>query len=501
MARLVLQGCLALLGAAAEASNEAVDIVVDGGRIAAINATGAVAHQGEVINARGMLATAGLINGHQHSHEHFQKGRFANLPLEMWMNYVRPPKPLLLNERQVYLRTLVGAIEALTSGTTTLIDDLNIGGVPDSTHLAAAYRAYEDIGIRALVGISMMDRPFFESVPFVDEEFDPSLLAEMRALPKPDAEALLALCRDLAQRRHPDRNRVGFIVAPSAPQRCSENFLKAARSIADAYDLPIMIHVQETRLQAVTALRTYGSTMVEYLHRIGFLGAKTTLIHGVWLTPREIDLLAASGTTVQHNPWSNLRLGSGIAPLRALLDAGVNVSLGSDGCGSTDTCNMLNVVGTASVLHTVRGDDYTRWPQAADVWRAGTLGGAIAIGRGDELGTLGEGKFADLVLYRLDGIPFVPLNNPLRQLVSAERGANIALVMVNGEVVVRDGDLTRIDRSAILAEIREEHARLAPLLDEAERSAERLRPSMHRIYERCLREQVASGIVPARLPL
>ncbi len=499
MGRIVLQNCRALLGIEAQLSANAVDIAVEGAHIVGITEAGTVTHQAEVIDASGMLATAGLINGHQHSHEHFQKGRFANLPLEMWMNYVRPPKPVPLSERQVYLRTLVGAIEALYSGATTVIDDLNIGAVPNPAHLAAAQRAYEDIGIRALVGVSMMDQPFFQSVPFIEEEFDKELLAELHGLPKPNGEVFLELCRDLAQRRHPSRNRVGFIVAPSAPQRCSEEFLKGARAIADAYDLPLMIHVQETRLQAVTAQRFYGSTMVEYLHRIGFLGPKTTLIHGVWLTPREIELIAATETTVQHNPWSNLRLGSGVAPLRALLDAKVNVSLGSDGCGSTDTCNMLNVVGAASVLHTLRGDDYTRWPGAEDAWRAGTLGGAIAMGRGSDLGAIEEGRTADMVLYRLDRIPFTPLNNALRQLVNAERGASIALVMVDGEVVIRDGMLTRINLPGIMAEIAEEHARLKPLIDDAERSADRLRPSMHRIYERCLALPVAPGMISSRL--
>ena len=105
---------------------------------------------------------------------------------------------------------------------------------------------------------------------------------------------------------------------------------------------------------------------------------------------------------------------------------------------------------------------------------------------------------ADLVLYRLDRIPFVPLNNPLRQLVNAERGSSIAFVIVDGEVVLRDGALTRIDAAAILVEIEEEHAKLKPLIDEAERSTDRMRPGMHRIYERCLREDVADTIYPAR---
>ena len=238
--------------------------------------------------------------------------------------------------------------------------------------------------------------------------------------------------------------------------------------------------------------------MVEYLHRIGFLKPRTTLIHGVWMTAREMELLARHGVTVQHNPWSNLRLGSGLAPFRALLDAGVNVSLGSDGCGSTDTSNMLNVVGCAAVLHTLRGSDHSRWPGAREAWRAGTLGGATALGLGDSLGAITPGRWADIVLYRTDTLPFLPMNDPLQQLCMAERGSSIDTVLVDGEVVVRGGDVVRVDTAALTSELIESYETLRPQIAEAEESAAVLRPVMQRIHERCLAEKVADGIFPAR---
>jgi guanine deaminase len=260
-----------------------------------------------------------------------------------------------------------------------------------------------------------------------------------------------------------------------------------------------MIHVQETRLQVVTALITEGSTFVEYLDRIGFLAPRTTLIHAVWLTPHEVELVSRSGASVQHNPWSNLRLGSGIAPIRALLDAGVNLSLGTDGCGSTDTCNMLNAVSLAAVLNKLRGDDNERWVGAKDAWRAATVGGAVALGRGADLGAVEVGRIADLVLFRLDRIPFAPLNDPLRQLVYAERGASIDTVLVDGAVVMADGRLTGVDEGALVAEIAAEHAKLEPLIAEAERSVARMRPALERIYRRCLAHPVAPDTFGARL--
>jgi 5-methylthioadenosine/S-adenosylhomocysteine deaminase len=496
MTRTVIHGCRALIGEDAELSGP-LDVTIEGTRIADIRPM-QDGSDPDAIDARNCLLTAGLINGHFHSHEHFQKGRFEKLPLELWMNYVRPPRAVQVTPRQVYLRTMIGAIEALRSGTTTVVDDVNIGASLDRAHLAAVHQAYEDIGLRALVGISMMDRPFFEALPFVEEEFAPDLLAELRQIPIASGSGLLSLARELATVRNPAEHRVGFIMSPSAPQRCTTPFLQAARSLADEFSLPMIIHVQETRLQVVTGLVTKGKTFVEYLHEIGFLGPNTSLIHGVWLTPREIGLIADAGTTVQLNPWSNLRLGSGIAPFRALLDAGVNVSLGTDGCSSTDTCNILHSLGLAAALQSLRGD-HQSWIGADEAWRSATTGGAKAIGRGHDLGAVKVGHTADLVLFRLDRIPFVPLNNALQQLVYAERGASVDSVLVDGRVVMRGGKLACVDEDALLAEIASEFTELAPRIAEAESSVQRMRPALERIHDRCLHEPISDQTFPARL--
>ena len=499
MGHYTLTGCSALVGVDGRFERGPLDIVVSGDRIAAVRRTGEQQPEGEVIPAKGRLAVAGLINGHHHSHEHYHKGRNENLPLELWMNSVRPLDPIPLTARQVYLRTLIGAIEALRSGTTTIVDDLNVSPVLIPEHVEAAFKAYEDIGIRALVGITLFDRPFFRAMPFVDEEFPADLLRELDSRPRSDPQAILDFARHLAQTRHPRSNRVGCIAAPSAPQRCTEPFLRAVRAMADDYDLPVIMHVQETRLQVVTGRVMYGATMVEYLDRVRFLKPRTSLIHCVWLNPREIDIIARSGATVQHNPVSNLKLGSGIAPVRALLDAGVNVSLGTDGCGSIESTSMLRVVSAAALVNKLRGDDPSSWIGAKEAWRAATVGGAQAIGLGDTLGAIEPGRKADLALFRLDSIPFVPLNNPLGQLVYAESGANLDLVVVDGEIVLRGGRLARIDESAILAEIAEEHARLLPLIEDSERKVSRINNAYRRIYARCLKEGIAMDTYRARL--
>ena len=499
MGDMTLTGCAALVGADARFDRGPLDIDISGDRITAVRKSGTSAPRGSVVDARSRLVTAGLVNGHHHSHEHYYKGRHENQPLELWMNSVRPLEPIPYTARQVYLRTLVGAIEALRSGTTTLIDDMNASPVLIPEHVDAAFQAYEDVGIRALVGITLFDRPFFRAMPFVEEEFPPELLKALdQKSAKTPPEEYLEFARHLALTRHPRKNRVGYIAAPSAPQRCTEGFLKAVRALADDHDLPVIMHVQETRLQVVTGQIFYGCTMVEYLERIGFLAQNTSLIHCVWLNPREIEMLARRGATVQHNPISNLKLGSGVAPVRPLLDAGVNLTLGTDGCGSIESANMLNVVAAAALINKLRDDNPSRWVGAGDAWKAGTMGGARAIGMGNELGAVEAGRKADLAVYRLDSIPFTPLNNPLGQLVYAEGGANLDTMIVDGEIVMRDGRLTRIDEASLLEEIAAEHTKLLPLLERTERQAEPINDAYRRIYARCLREQIAPDTYPAR---
>ena len=495
--RKTIVGCRALLGEGALPSSGAVDIVVEGRLIREIRPHGAAEPEGDVVPAQGLLVTAGLINGHHHSHEGFYKGRKDNLPLELWMNYVRPLRPLELTPRDVYLRTMIGAIEAVKSGTTTISDDINQSPRLRPDHVEQVFQAYEDIGIRANVGITLFDRPFFRAVPFVEEEFPKDLLARLDASKMYSADELLAFVTNLARTKHPKENRVGYIAAPSAPQRCTEEFLLKVRRMADDHDLPLMIHVQETRMQVVTGQLWYGSTMIEYLDRIGFMKPKTAFIHGVWLNPREIEILARTGVSIQHTPTSNLKVGSGLAPIRALLDAGVNVSMGTDGCGSIEGTDMQNSLYLAALLQKLRGD-HTTWVGAAEAFYAATMGGAKALGRAKELGAVEAGRIADLVGYRLDGISFTPLNNPVNQLVYSAGRNEVDLVMVDGEVIEQGGKLTRIDEDAIIDEIHAAHERIEPLLTASEADVEELVVPYERIYRRCQCMDIAKDTYPAR---
>jgi len=497
--RTLLRNATALLGDALACDGRKLDVLIAGDRIAAIEPAGGIAEADLVIDLDEHLLVPGLINGHQHSHEHFQRGRTENLPLELWMHLVRTRIPVQLTPRQVYLRTMIGAIESLRTGCTTLVDDTALGASINRENIDAVLKAYDDIGIRSLVGFAMMDKPIVDNFPFVAENFPPELATELHEARPPAADDCITLVRDLARDRHPLESRVGVLVSVSAPQRCTEAFLMRARALADELTLPVITHVQETRLQIVTGQLFYGMPQVEYLDRIGFLKPATSLIHAVWLNPREIQALARTGATAQHNPWSNLLLGSGVQPVRELLDAGVNVSLGSDGSCSTVTVNMLNVLGSAAAVSKLRGDDHRRWLSAREALQAGTLAGGRALGFGESLGSLRVGAIADIAAYRTDTVTFTPFNDPIRQLVYAERGAGLDFSMVGGEVVINRGQFARIDEAAILAEINSEFRELAERYTEAEASVAPILAAVERIHQQGLKTAIPADTYPARI--
>ena len=475
------------------------DIEITNGRIESIAPSEGREARGPVIEASGRIATPGFVNGHQHSHELFFRGRSERVPLEEWMCSVRPVAPLPLTDEDAELRTRAVAAEALLSGTTTICDDVGIDPASARGQLDAVVRGYASAGIRAHVGPSLFDVPFARAVPFAEEHLPADALAEMDAAAAegPSPEARLAAFEDFARGLARAGGLVRAIAAPSAPQRCTVPFLAAVRALADRVGLPVMTHVLETRVQAVGAAVAHGRSLVAELAALGFLKPRTSLIHGVWLTPRDMEILAEAGATVQLNPWSNLKLGSGAPDMRGLLDAGVNVSIGSDGCGSVETVRMGPAMAAAAMLSTLRGEP-ERWVSAAEVFTAATLGGARALGREAEIGRLAPGHAADIVLWRTDRAPLMPLNDAMRQIVYADAGAAVNTVLVAGRVAVWEGRLTQVDEAALAEELAAANARLAPHLAEADAAAARLAPGMRAIRERCAHHPLP-GVRPAVL--
>ncbi len=216
-----------------------------------------------------------------------------------------------------------------------------------------------------------------------------------------------------------------FVPNPSAPQRCTTALLKGLHRLAEEHGFPYVIHVQETRLQAVQGPRRYGRSMIAELDRLGLLTGVTSIMHGIWLDPDDIRRLADRGATVVHNPASNCKLGSGLAPLRTLVEAGVNLALGCDGTSSNDGLSILEAMKWATLLTGLTDPDYRRWLTPHEAFGMATAGGARSALWQKEVGAIEPGRRADLVLVDRRAPAFAPLKDPVAQLVLAEAGQSI----------------------------------------------------------------------------
>ncbi|WP_051350967.1 amidohydrolase family protein [Sulfobacillus thermosulfidooxidans] len=407
----------------------------------------------EVIDASGYLVIPGLINAHLHSDENLFKGLLDNLPLELWMLYSYPPLHYgPLSTRLIYLRTLLGAIEMVKHGVTSVQDDVSDWPVPSADRVQWVLQAYADIGLRANVGANSSDKPYPDKIPYLKELLPPELLEEFpKAIPFED---LMDTVKTLSDSWHGYDDRIQYFVSPSAPQRCTTEFLLRLGEYADDHDLRFHTHVLETRTQRVTGQVQYGQSLIAYLADLGLLSQRTTIIHSVWVSRDDMELMSRYGANVAHNPVSNLKLGSGIMPFRALREAGVNIALGSDGMSSNDSQNMFEALKFTALLHKITNPDYEKWPTAEEVLTVMWQGGARSLGLSNQIGKIAKGFRADLVLLNLNSTALTPLNSIANHLVYCENGRSVDTVIVNGKIVVKHGVLMTIDEQSVLGELK-----------------------------------------------
>jgi 5-methylthioadenosine/S-adenosylhomocysteine deaminase len=444
------------------------DVLIRDGIIAAIGQNLAAAPDAEIIDGRRRLVLPGLVNAHTHSSETFFRGRYQGMPLEIWLLYAYP---LLMNgpigKRLLYLRSLLLAMESLRNGVTTLCDDFFDPPAHDLDRLGTVFSAYEDAGIRANVSSAVMNIHTLDALPFVREVMPQALQNLLDFGPPISANAYVDYCRSAFASLHGRAGRLNFMLAPSAPQRCTPDLMLACMDLAVDHAVPYHTHVLETKTQAVTGHEFHGQSLIATMHDLGLLKRNTTIAHSVWVSDNDMRLMGEAGVSIAHNAVSNLKLGAGIAPLRRLLDAGVTVGLGTDGVCSNDTARIFDVMRTAGLIHSGSGPDYARWVTADEIVRAATIGGARSAMLEGVTGSIEVGKAADLLILKLDSYAFMPLNNVAKHLVYAENGSSIETVMVAGRVVMHDGRLTTVDEEAIFAEINDlvpahlaEHAEL-----------------------------------------
>jgi 5-methylthioadenosine/S-adenosylhomocysteine deaminase len=462
------------------------DVLIDGDIIADIGPNLPVPQDAIVISGKDKLVMPGLVNAHLHTNEALFKGRYDNMHLEEWMLYAYPILAAKkLPSRLVYLRSMLVAMQSLKFGVTTIVDDLYESPSSDIDLMGSAIKAYLDSGIRATVSAHVVNRNFLDTIPFTREYVSPELQDEISQITPMSVNGYLDFVKDAHRLYHGKDGRITTMLAPSAPQRCTPELMLAANDLAKEWGVPFHTHIVETKVQYITGPEFYGKSLTAYMNDLGLLNPWTTIAHSIWVTDGDIELMGKAGVSIAHNAISNMKLGSGTAPVRKLLDAGVNVGLGSDGISTNDTPRMFDVMHTAGLMHKVNNPDASRWLTSGEVLKMGTLGGARSAMLHNVTGSLEKGKKADLLLIDMTTDNFTPLNNLSNHLVYCEDGTSIEKVFVNGEIVVDGGKLTKVNEADLLAELRALMPEFLAHHEMVERANEQLLPAFRKVIARC----------------
>jgi len=474
------------------------DVLVEDERVARVGGrlTEADGPFDRIIDASGRLVMPGLVNAHFHSYDRFHRGMWEGLPLELWLVHVSPLFQPHLSPRGCTIRSQLCAAEMLLNGTTACVDNMH---PPDLTAeaLAPAIQGYVDAGLRVGAAPMIWNRPFTRTMPYLDTIMPQAERDRLDGTPPPVSAILDFHGRLVKDWDGRDDGRVHVLLAPAGPQRCTDELLRAFAATAELENRALHSHIVESKVQAVTAWELYGTSMIAHLRELGVLSPRLTVIHGVWLSREDIAMIAEAGATVAHNPTCNLKLLSGIAPVPRLLDAGVNLAVGTDNPSANDSSNLFDALKLAALLQNLDGPAPKAGSPARTVLRMATAGGARSMGLGDELGAVAPGCRADLAILDLGTLGFTPLNDAVRQLVYCESGASVRTVLVNGQVVVEEGRLLTLDLGALREEAVEYGRKVAADNREVRAQAARLRPYLEEMHRRALARDLGFSAFPA----
>ena len=378
----------------------------------------------KTIDAKKGIIMPGLINTHTHAPMTCFRGLADDLPLMTWLNDYIFPAEANLNPDMVYKGSLLACAEMIMSGTTCFCDMY----IFEDFVAKAAKKA----GIRALVGEGLFD---FDSPNYgpLEKGFDyTKILAE----------------------KWKNDNLINIAVMPHSPYLCAPDLLKTALLISEQYQLPLVIHLSETKNEVSMIKEKYGATPVKHLENIGALSSSLVACHAVVLTQDDIPILQKYNVKVSHNPQSNMKLASGIAPVPKLINSGIKVGLGTDGCASNNDLDMFSEMDSAAKLHKVKELDPTVL-DAFTVLKMATINGAYVLGMEEKIGSIKRGKNADIIIVDINTPHLTPMYNPYSHLVYSVKGSDVTTSIINGKIVMENRKLLTIDIEKIMADVNE----------------------------------------------
>ena len=380
-------------------------------------------HASRTFDVASCVVLPGLINSHTHAAMTIFRGLADDLPLMEWLHENIFPAERKLTEEWVYWGTLLACAEMILSGTTTFCDMyLFEHKVAEAARVA---------GVRALVGEVLYDFPSPNYGP-IERGFDftQALIEQWRGGPL-----------------------VRIAVEPHTLYTCSPAVLKRCAEIAELHEVPLIVHLSENEAEVEEILKRYHCRPVAHLESLGTLSPRLIADHCVALDEKDMQLLADRGVHVVHNPESNMKLASGIAPVSRLLELGVNVALGTDGCASNNDLDLFGEMDTCAKLHKVATLDPTVLP-ARTVLRMATQNGAKALGLGERIGELSPGKWADVIVVDFDKPHLMPLYEPESHLVYAAGGSDVCHSIIHGRLVMEDRRLLTLNVDEVMDRVR-----------------------------------------------
>ncbi len=402
-------------------------VAVDGDRIVAVETAVELARRfkgRQSINAAGGIIMPGLINTHTHAPMVLYRGLADDLALMEWLEkYIFPAEAKTVSPGFVRIGTRLAALEMIESGTTTFADMYYFES--DIAKVTA------EAGLRGVLGQTVIQ------FPVADAKTPQEGLAR--------AEAFITEWAG-----HP---LITPAVAPHALYTLDAATLKAARALSVRHGVPMLIHMAETEAETATAKERGAASAVAYLDSLGVLGKGVLGAHGVWVSPADVAVLKAREVGIAHNPASNMKLASGVAPVPAYLAAGVALGLGTDGAASSNDLDMFTAMRLAALLHKVQARDPRVVPAKAAVGMA-TIGGARALGLDALTGSLEVGKRADLIVVGVNGARQTPLFDPLSHLVYVAQGSDVQHSVVNGRILMRNRKVSSLNPAAVLSDAR-----------------------------------------------